>query len=205
MKQTRVLAALLVMAACSSVPETSYYLLTSSTPARAMDQGTARATPPLGAHGEVVLGLGRIEIADYLKQPGVILETAEYQIRPATYHRWGEPLPQGIRRALLENLTVALPGFRVVSLAESRQRPDLRLDLEVERFHGTEQGVVVFGGRWSLDGVDGTPKLTTEAFSYREEITSSGYHASVATQAKLLARLSEAIAARVAAVGREPG
>jgi len=191
------LLALLAAAACSSVPETSYYLLTTSSPATAMGD-VARATPPPGWPAERVLGLGRIEVADYLNQPGLVLETAEHQIRPATYHRWAEPLPRGIRRALLENLTAVLPGLRVENLSESTRRLDYRLDLVIERFHGTDQGTVVLGGRWSLASGDGQRQVAGEPFNYRERIASPGYLASVAVQAELLAQLSQAVASRLA-------
>ncbi len=194
MRRRTVVLALLLATACSSVPETSYYLLTSAAPGAAV--GGAESTP--GEAAEAVLGLGRIELADYLRQPGLVLETAAYQIRPATYHHWGEPLPRGVRRALAANLTVALPEVRVDGDPAREDRIDYRLDVDVERFHGTEQGTVVLGGRWSLHQAKGHRLLASDQFNYQQAITQSGYRASVEVQAELLARLSEAIARRFA-------
>jgi uncharacterized lipoprotein YmbA len=172
--------------------------LTSASPARTLDPSGAPAAA-LDRQSDVVLGLGRIEMPDYLLQPGLVLETAEYQIRPATYHRWGEPLPRGVRRALVENLTAALPGVRVDGTS-GRDRREYQLDVEIERFHGTEQGTVALGGRWSLHHVDGHRLLASEPFIYEGTLTHPGYRASVEVQAELLARLSAAIASRFQAV-----
>ena len=179
---------LVAVAGCSSAPQINYYVLAS--PA---DRGALQSSRPVS---ERVLRLGRVTLADYLRRPGLVLETEAHRIRPAQYHRWGEPLEYGVRRALLENLSSSLPGMRVEN-GSSQVRPDYRLEVEIERFHGTEVGLVVLSGRWTL--YTGAPGrlVASEQFDLRDEIAASGYRASVETQATLLASLSRTIASHV--------
>ena len=182
--RTYIALALCLIGGCSGVPETRYYILAS-------ESVSAEAPAPSGQH---VLGVGRVEIPDYLRQRGVIVQSSDHQIRAALYHRWGEPLQRGVRRSLGQALSNALPEMRVEMEQRDIRRLDYRLDLEVLSFHFTEDGLALLGGRWTVyDAATGAIIHSTH-FDIRETIAESGYSVAIEAQSALLSRLGDAIA-----------
>ena len=189
MKYLNVLFVLL-LAACGSIPETHYYVLSSP---NLIDLRSADES-----RGAEVVGVGRISFPDYLKQHGLVMQTDDHQIRAANYHLWGEPLEQGIRRVLFRHLSEAMPDFRIESRRANETQFDYRLDIELESFHGTAHGLVVLHGRWTVYAVEDRRRLASESFSFDRTLTDSGYQAMVEAQAGLLADLSRSLSTSVA-------
>ena len=185
-----ILLFVIVLAACGSTPETRYYVLSSP--------GTVPAATAGESEGETVLGLGRISLPDYLEQAGMVMQTDDHEIRSANYHLWGEPLEQGIRRSLLRQLSADMPDFRLEAGRGSQRLLDYRLDIEVESFHGTEQGLAVLSGRWTVYSMKEHALVASERFSFDAVLPESGYQALVQTQAALLARLTGDMSSRIA-------
>lgn len=81
-----------LLVGCQQSPRKQYYLL--------------NATPTTNQTAEITqtLGLGPIEVADYLRNPQIIINrnTNHLQITDNAY--WGEPLQKGIARVLAVNL-----------------------------------------------------------------------------------------------------
>ncbi len=197
--RTSIALALCLIWGCSSVPETRYYILAS-------EPVSAEVPAPTGQH---VLGVGRVEIPDYLRQRGVVVQSSDHQIRAALYHRWGEPLQRGVRRSLGQALSNALPEMRVEMEQRDVRRLDYRLDIEVLNFHFTEDGLALLGGRWTVYDVSTGAIMYSTHFDIRESIAESGYSVAIRAQSALLTRLGDAIATdtRVAiahARGTEP-
>ena len=143
------------LAGCSSLPETSFYML-------AADRTESAYAAPLDGP---VLGIGRVDVADYLKRRGIVTQTADFRIHAANYHRWAEPLHDGVRRSIGWQLSHALRCCRVEADPEDRRQLDYQLDVEVDRFHATAAGAVVFGGRWTLRRIDSGAIVLSQGFS----------------------------------------
>lgn len=178
------------LAACASVPETKYYVL--STPSQVTE------APPGNTQDQAVVGLWHVTLADYLKQSGLVLQTDTHQIRPANYHRWGEPLDRGIRRSLGQHLAANLPGYRIEPSLEDIRQMDYRLDVEVERFHGTESGEVEFSGRWTVYARETGARVASNRFRFVDSLQEFGYSAMIAMQSSQLGQLGESIADNLA-------
>lgn len=172
------------LVACSGMPETNYYILSS----------VPETTLSPESRGDNVLGVGRIVLADYLRQSGVIMQTDNNQIRAAHYHRWGEPLQRGVRRSLAQQLSVTLPEYRIESAQRDERRLSYRLDVEIERFHATEDGRAVLSGRWTLYRIDDRSILASKRFNLSDTIADSGYPTAVSAQSGLLSALGRGIA-----------
>jgi len=80
---------------------TRYYVLTGPPPA------------PAAVGGQLRVGLQRVELADYLKSPDMIVRQGTNELTLQDYARWGEPLDAGIARLLRENLRTAVGVGRV--------------------------------------------------------------------------------------------
>lgn len=78
----------------------------------------------------------RVDVAGYLDQAGVVVETAPTSVHAARQHLWAEPLPSQLARALRHHLAVA------GAPAEGR------LNVSVTRFQGTTDGNARVSGQW---------------------------------------------------------
>jgi uncharacterized lipoprotein YmbA len=92
----------LVLASCGTTPANNYYLLS----ARAGD-GPGGQTPSLG--------IGPIEIPEYLNRNGLVYNRDGNQLQIANYERWAEPLASGITRVIGLNLARTLDTENVQS------------------------------------------------------------------------------------------
>ena len=176
-------AALATLFGCASAPPpTSEYLLRLP-----FEADGARRTD------SAEIAIGRVSIAPYLDRDGIVIETGAQRIQAARDHRWAEPLPRSLRRALQEGIAT-VTGRDVVD-AET-QGPTAEgttvIDVQIHRLHGTLEGEVALTADWQLRGADGT--VARHSFADTVLTRAPGYDAIVAAHIELLAALSEAIA-----------
>ena len=70
-------------------------------------QPLAKINDAITSHSQstLALGIGRVEIADYLNQPQLLKNKDNFELQRSKQARWAEPLKSNIQRVLLENLT----------------------------------------------------------------------------------------------------
>ncbi|QIB66670.1 PqiC family protein [Kineobactrum salinum] len=132
-----VLALLLV--GCGSSPRNNYYVLSAETQAPSGNQ-------------EPSLGIGPVEIPEYLNRNSLVYRDGSNQLLIASFERWAEPLADGIQRVLGLNLSAELgtqnirphpwprddnPGYAIalwiLSLDVSGQQAELVAEWRVSR------------------------------------------------------------------------
>lgn len=150
---------------CSSVQELNYYQL-------AQQANTATSASIDAA----VIVVEPVMVANYLNTNALILQTSDVQLVKTMQHQWAEALDQQLTRLLQQQLTAALPGHRVTDRAP--QGPQQRLLVQVEQFHGTEQGMVMISGKYSL--VNGEHTIQ-QRFAVELAQPEDGYPSMVAT------------------------
>lgn len=178
-----VLAWALLLAACAATPPpTTRYLLPATTP-----EGTARVDPP------VWIGLGRIDVAPYLAQPGLVVETEALQVRPARYHVWAEPLGDGLRRFLGAEISAAL-GVDVASDASQGHPWDYTVEIGIDRLHGNLAGDAMLVARWWVRPAAGRGEPVAFRFAAVQPLPREGYPGLVEAEVALARQLAVAIA-----------
>lgn len=181
-----------VVIGCSSkpIPETQYFVLNPNT------QATSTAiSKTLENDSKNVVVIKSIKLAEFLDQPGIVLQTDAHQIEIAHYHRWGEPLTRGLHRYVLETLTTQLPQHSLLSSNEfSSDLIHQKLDITVNQFNGTTDGSALLSGHWMLQQSDSKTSIVHEPFSYQATLASSGYPELVNQLALLLGQLCNDIA-----------
>jgi uncharacterized lipoprotein YmbA len=95
MRYLILLSALFLLVACQQSPQKRYYVLSSTTTA-ATNTGQPIST---------LVGIGPIEIADYLKRPNMVRMRNNNTLNLTANDYWAEPLDKGITRILALNLT----------------------------------------------------------------------------------------------------
>ena len=187
MKRAACLILVLALGACSGQSiEPRYYLL------RPQAQATSAALQPSGK-----LALGDIHIAPYIDRPGLLLEMAHGEVRAARYHLWAEPIEDGVRAFLGQEIS-RLSGEELLPLAAAPGTP--RITVRIDQLHGTRDGRALLVAYWWVDA-GGAPK-NAHRFAEYADLASDGYAALAAAEAELLGRLAASIAAQAAPAPR---
>lgn len=184
MKTLALIILLTLVTACAgkSPPSQNYYLLPITAPA-----GSMRVEVPMS------VGLSRLEVAHYLKQDGIVVETLEGKIRPAHYNQWAEPLSEGLRRTLRSQISEAL-GYEISADTLQRSSWDVVLDTEIERLHGNLAGEAILIAHWRLVPAAAPENSVAYRFSETRALQREGYGGLVETETLLLNDLAMAIA-----------
>lgn len=186
-----VIAGLLIgCASGGAAPEVTHYLLRSTTPAASGE-----------TQGLTDVGIGRVNVADYLDQPGIVVEMSPGQIRPANYQEWAEPLGTGLKLFLRPE--IARVVGHDIDIDRGRQRDwRLTVDIDIVEFHGTLSGSARLNASWTLTNGKGD-LVGAFRFSETESLRQSGYGELVAAQTTLAARLGAAVGQSIRDAGPE--
>jgi uncharacterized lipoprotein YmbA len=140
------------------------------------------------------VGIGRVVLADYLDQPGIVVLTEGNKVRAARQHYWAEPLQMGINLYMRDALT-ARTGYTVSADTARRLNWQYRLDIGIDRLHGTLDGQVRLVAGWSIINTAMDTEIAQYRFDRSTQQQEDGYDSLVAAEVSLLAQLADEIAA----------
>ena len=191
MPTTRRLAAVLavagLLAACGSTPRTEYYLLSAE-------------APPAAARAQPAIGIAELKVAEYLQRPEMVIMESANRLSLRDYHRWAEPLADGVQRTVALNLGALLEtdGVRVRPWPREWS-PQWLLRLSIARLDVGSDAVELVAN-WSLaregETRDRSSRLTRSRSGTSADAVASDISA-------LLLELSERIAAEVRTAGAD--
>jgi len=144
-----------------------------------------------------VIGIAEVEVAGYLDQPQIVTRLNEGRVNVHEEERWAGSFPKNIQTVLTQNLSKLLPSYTLLASPWEEPVSDrYRIYVSIDRFDGDQNGTVVLDGRWSLVDKEENRMITGEKIRYidRGGITLDDM---VATQSRLLDRLSRSIAKKV--------
>ncbi len=83
------------------------------------------------------VGLRRVQVAEYLNTPLIVVRHGAHAIRFSEFHRWGEGLGGGINRALASHLTTRA-AFETINVVpwSPQARHDYLIQVRLLRFEG---------------------------------------------------------------------
>jgi uncharacterized protein len=198
-RQTILFVAILFVSAallqgCGSTPPVRYYTLSSvgsnGPVSRSVSDGSA----------QYVLGVGPVDIPDYLERPHIVARNGENETVMAEYDRWAGSLKQDISRVLVEDLSSYLqPASSVLSW--KRNIPtDYRVAVEITRLDIVPGRAVVTGAHWAVFVKDQKAPRSLQSKRFTELLTSSDFSAIASAVSKTISQLSEEIATDVKTV-----
>jgi hypothetical protein len=182
-------AALLAMAGCTGTSKPSTFYLLKTLP-----------EPEAGApvQGGVSVAVGPISLPAYLDRLPMAAAGDGHVLSVDEFHRWAEPLKDGISRVLAENLAILLKTANVYVYPHRRGvTVDCQVEIAVSRFSAEADGTAVLVAYWSIVGGDGQTVLSRNRSSLVERAASREPGAVVAAQNKVLQDLSQEIAAEI--------
>ena len=203
------LAASIGLLSCAAVSDpTQYYALDraagSSSTADGAESRASPSTPPspVAGTGSVTVGVGPVIIPGYLDRIQIVSRTAAGRVEISTFHRWAEPLGDGIARTLAEEIAARVPTERVVAfpwrgvVARTLQ---YQVVVAVVRFDGRPGGDITLDARWRILGRDGN-ELAFRRSTVIETAAGSGYEPMVAAMTRALLALGQEIASEIRAM-----
>jgi uncharacterized lipoprotein YmbA len=124
-----------------------------------------------------------------------MVRVAPYELSPAEFHRWAEPLKDSLTRALTENLMVLLNTSRIYAYPRDRLfETDYRLVIEVLRFDNEPDGTVILIARWGIFEKGGNVPLAEDKREYEEApVGKDDYESFVASLSRAIGEMSRDI------------
>jgi hypothetical protein len=178
MKYTYLLM-LALLAGCAGQPtEPSSYLLRSS------HELQTRTLEP-----STEFSMGTVEVASYIDQPGLVLETDNGEMHHARNNLWAEPVYEGVRNFLVISIS-HLSNMDL--LPHKLAQTPIVLDIYIDQLHGTREGSAKLAALWWLRS--GDQLVSAHQFSEEKSLESAGYPALVKAEEALLENLARAIA-----------
>lgn len=145
----------LLLNACGSTPKSDYYVLTANARAGEIAEG-------------VSLGVGPVDIPDYLKTRKIVMNRSDHLLNLAEYNRWAEPLDAGVSRVVAVNLAVLMDTTSVQTFPWRRDAiPEYAVRITVIQFAAQDDEALLVA-EWSItlpregsSGDRGISRLTT--------------------------------------------
>lgn len=142
------------------------------------------------------VGVGPVEIAEYLDRPYVLTQTGTSTLNAKKSHRWAGPLKNNISETLATNISSRLGHADVAVYPwESGQRINYQVIVHISRFIASGNSVYL-EGRWRLFNKNGK-QLSSQRIKLQEPLISDSYDDIVSAMSGALAQLSNQIATRL--------
>ncbi|MDO8834463.1 MAG: PqiC family protein [Vicinamibacterales bacterium] len=169
-----------------------------------LDPTVVRSAGAPSGPAVAVMGVAKVLVPDWLDRPHVLARAANGEIVSDDFSRWGEPLPRGIQRVLIENLAALLPERRILAEPISpRLTVDYRVEVTVVDMTSAGDGTVLVDTRWDVIGGKGEVMVRRRS-SDRGRAAAPGAPGVVAGVNDALATLSREIADVIRMLPRPP-
>lgn len=185
------LIATVALFGCTTTPPSRFYVLTPQ--ASAVEASRT---------ADLVVGVGPVRLVDYLERPQIVARDGANLLRVEEFDRWGGTLETNVAWVMAENLSRVLGTDAVVTFPWERAVvPRFQVAIDIRQFDPASDNQVRLIAQWRILGDDDRALYAIEKSELTEVMGGTGFAAQVAAQSRLLARLSEAIAARIKQLG----
>jgi uncharacterized lipoprotein YmbA len=183
----------IMLASCTSSPSPKFYVLGVES-ADFQKEGSTKC---------VVLGVGPVEIPSYLDRQEVVFRIGPNEVQPSDFHRWAEPIQQGIARVVADSISKAMCVARVEYYPwRTYLSVDFQVSMRVRRFEGYPGREVELLMDWSLFGSNGKRPIKQGSMELREPWPSTSPEEMVSAQSRLLDVAGRRLAEEILAFSR---
>ncbi len=180
--------------ACSGKIAVRYYLLAPISPPRQ----EAALIPD--DNENILIGIGPITIADYLKRTEIVTRNHSEQLILADDHQWAEPLESSVMRVMTANLSHLLPRDTTTVLPwREISALDYQIRLDLIRLDSEQADTAFLEARWMILKGKKRQVLAIHTSRLEERLPlnpdeTENYNAIVAAESRLLEKLSREMA-----------
>jgi len=173
---------------------TSFYVLSSM-------QSSEPGVQPIARIDDVYLGVGPVEIPDYLNRKEIVLRSMTNEVVLSEFAQWAGPLRQDFTRVVAENLALLLETDKVVGFPWRAPVPiRYQIMIDLSRFDGQPGENALLRARWIVLAEDGQSILHLQHSVIREPCESDDMNSLVAAKSRTIGTLSREIAAAIVAL-----
>jgi len=178
------------LAACASAPAPiEYYVLAPQI------AGTDRVVE---LSNKPSLVIESVELAAYLRQSGMIIQTGDNQLLVSKNHLWAESLELALPKALVRDLQQQSDDYTYyLKTLDWVGQADFRLRLRIDSLQSTDHGQVVASGRYQLISARDPTAPVFVDFNLQRNLEQDGYAYAVEQINGLLGQIATAIIASV--------
>ena len=198
-----VLVATIGLAGCAVSDPTQFYTLGQPT-TRSVSGETASTHRGAAEPGALTIGVGPVNMPGYLERSQLVTRTDADQVRIVTFHRWAEPLSEGIARVLGEEIGARVGTDRIIMFpwpGVVARTIQYQVIVAVLRFDGRPGGDVTLDTRWRILGRDGN-ELAFERSTLVQPSGGPGYEAMVDAMTRAVVTLGQEIASKIGTMPR---
>jgi uncharacterized protein len=198
------LAVSIGLTGCAVSDPTQYYTLGQPPVRRAESAPSASPRSTARETATVSIGVGPVIMPGYLNRSQILTRTGHDQLELGMFHRWAEPLEDGIARILAEEIGARVPTERIATFpwrGEVARSLDYRVVVAVARFDGRSGGDVTLDARWRILGRDGG-ELAFGRSTVSDAAAGPGYEPMVAAMTRAVVTLAQEIAIEIRAMPR---
>jgi len=162
-----------------------------------------------GRGGAVLsVGIGPVLLPSYLTRSEIVRRSGENRLVYDQNQLWGEPLEQGFRRVLGEDLGQTLRTVQIFQYPWSTGiRVEYQIPIQILRFEAEEGGLVSLDARWGIRRPGENALLISQESRIVEAPRDASTGSVVTAMSGAVRRLSDEIATairRVTSTGRRP-
>lgn len=144
---------------------------------------------------EIGIGIGNIELPDYLLKPQIVKYTSANEIVYDEFNRWAEPLDENFARVMIENLSQMIPTNSIYLFMWPEDDKDIfQVNIKVDQFGLMPDSSIVLNTRWSVSSNNVKSYWMSQRSNYQEKISVIDYTQISSTMSRLIKELSEDIA-----------
>jgi len=183
----------LALAGCLSPrkDDSKFFVLSPLTADGAAPRVTTAASRPL------ILGVGPVQLPAYLDRQEVVTRVAPNRLDLSPIDRWAQPLDTNFTQVLAQDLSSAVGTQQVTFYPWYRStHVDYQVRVDVYSFEANSNSTVDMTAHWQIFDGDGK-LLTARDSSFNEPIQSGQPGAQAAAMSRIVARLSQEIAATI--------
>jgi uncharacterized lipoprotein YmbA len=188
---------LLILVGCARTQTARFYTLNALTDAPAESEAVR-------SEQGIALGLGPIQMPEYLDRPQIVTRAGPNEVRFAEFHRWAEALAGDFSSTLAENLSILLATNRIALYPwKSTTQIDWRVEIVVTRFDGRPGDRVILQCQWTVLSRDRGQAWLTKTSALSEPVAGKGYEALVSAHSRTVGALSREIAEAIKALPQD--
>ena len=148
------------------------------------------------SQAERSVGVGPVELPEYLDRHGVVRRTSANELDVAEFELWGQSLRENFTQVLGQNLEILVPGVVAVSFPWKGPQQDLdyRVVLKVDRFDAGPDDQVVLNAGWALHRGMSAGWIAGGRKVIRVPVQGDDYAAIVAAMSRAVGEVSREIA-----------
>ena len=183
---TMVVGVMMLTACGGRTPPAKFYTL------QPVEQSSTGKSLPL----DVALAVGPVAIPAALDRAEIVTRDAGNAISFSEYHRWAGPLEEDIASVMAQNIANLLDTECVTPFTrENIFQPTHRVVININRYDSQLSQEFLIDATWSIKDLKSRKLLLVRNSTIREALASAEYEELVAAQSKVLAALSQEIAA----------